>query len=165
MPRSGPPSRNFGLGDLLAVALVVLAVVFFVQKTVKPFVPVLLLVAAIGFGVGAFALKGDPTSAGSGEGITVTIERPKDGDVVKAGDAFRLDVALTGASIVTGPSNDPNKGHFHVYVDGELVDMPSTMTPDVNLQKGTHTVTVEFTDANHAPFSPRILDEVELQAR
>ena len=150
---------------MLAVALVVLSIVFFVQKTTKAFVPVLLLVAAIGFGVGAFALKGNPTSAGSGKGITVAIEDPKEGDVVKAGEDLKLDVNLTGASIVTGPSADPNEGHFHIYVDGELIGMPTTMTPEVNLQKGTHTVTVEFTDANHAPFSPRILDEVELQAR
>ncbi|MEA2499459.1 MAG: hypothetical protein QOH26_1864 [Actinomycetota bacterium] len=150
---------------MLAVALVVLAVVLFVQKTAKPFVPVLLLVGAIGFSAGAFAVGGSPTTAGSGKGITVVIKAPDDGDVVPAGKSFKVEVKLTGASIVTGVTNGPSEGHFHVYVDGDLVAMPATITPDVTLQKGRHTVTVEFTDSNHAPFSPRILDEVELIAK
>lgn len=43
---------------LLAGAMVVLAVIFFFQKTVKPMVPVVLLLMAFGVAAGAFALGG-----------------------------------------------------------------------------------------------------------
>ena len=66
---------------LLAIALVVLAVTLFVQKSAKPYVPVVLLVGAVGFGIGAFQLGG----SGSGSGIAVTITSPADGAEVEAG--------------------------------------------------------------------------------
>jgi hypothetical protein len=162
-------AHSFGTGGpdveflVLAFALVILAIVLFIQKTAKPAVPVILLVVAIGFGIGAFAIGGSPASVSSA-GISVAIESPEDGDTVVAGEPVKLDIKLTGGKIVTGASNDPKAGHFHLYVDGEVVGMPTTNTPDVRLEEGTHTVTIEFTDANHAPLSPRVLDEVDLTA-
>ncbi len=42
---------------LLSVALLLLAIVFFVQKSVKPQVPVFLLLASVALGVGAFVFS------------------------------------------------------------------------------------------------------------
>jgi hypothetical protein len=162
-------AHTFGAGGpdveflVLAFALVILAIVLFIQKTAKPAVPVVLLVVAVGFGIGAFAVGGSPASVSS-EGISVAIEAPEDGATVAAGEPVKLNIKLTGGTIVTGASEDPNAGHFHLYVDGEIIEMPTTNTPDVELDEGTHTVTIEFTDAQHAPLSPRVLDEVELTA-
>jgi hypothetical protein len=150
---------------ILAFALFALAIVFFFQKTAKRQVPFILLVLAVALTAGAFAVGGSAPKSVSGAGISVSITSPEDGAKVDAGKPVALAIDLQGGRLVTGSSSDPKSGHFHVYVDGTLVDMPATATPDVNLTPGKHVVTVEFTDAAHASFSPRILDEVKLTAR
>jgi hypothetical protein len=148
---------------VLAFAMLSLAIVFFFQKSVKRQVPVVLIIVAIALVAGAFTINTTPTV--SGAGIKVAIASPPDGTKVEAGKPVKLQIDLTGGKIVTGASSDPKAGHFHVYVDRQLVDMPTSATPDVTLSEGSHTVTVEFTNAQHASFSPRILDEIVLVAR
>ena len=148
---------------VLAFAMLSLAIVFFFQKSVKRQVPFILLIVAIALVAGAFTIN--TTTPVSGAGIKVAIASPPDGAKVEAGKPIKLQVDVTGGKIVSGPSSDPTAGHFHVFVDRQLVDMPTTTTPEVRLSEGSHTVTVEFTDAQHASFSPRILDEIALVAR
>lgn len=146
---------------VLAFALFALAIVMFFQKAAKRSVPFVLLIAAIGLTAGAFTISGSV----SGAGISVKIVSPKEGEAVPAGEAIELNVTLTGGKLVAGASSDPKAGHYHVYVDQRLVSMPTSATPDVKLKLGTHTIAVEFTTAQHAPFSPRIIDEVSVEAK
>ncbi len=50
---------------VVAGAMLVLGVVFFIQKNVKPIVPVILIVGAVAVGAGAFAFRSDG-AAGTG---------------------------------------------------------------------------------------------------
>ena len=147
---------------VLAVAMFVFAIVLFFQKTAKRSVPVILIIMSMGMFAGAFALSGSPVSSA---GIKVAIRSPRQGEVVPANEPFRLDIALSGARLVRNTTSDPKAGHFHVFVDEELVDMPSSKTPDVTLDAGEHTIAVEFTRADHTSFSPRIIEKVEVTAR
>ncbi|MEA2447222.1 MAG: hypothetical protein QOK47_859 [Actinomycetota bacterium] len=149
---------------VLAFALFALAIVMFFQKTAKRSVPFVLLVVAIALTAGAFTVGGS-TPTVSGAGISVKITSPAEGATVPADKTITLDVALTGGTLVSGASTDPKAGHFHVYVDRELVSMPTNATPTVKLEPGSHVVSVEFTTAAHASYSPRILDEVTVEAK
>jgi uncharacterized cupredoxin-like copper-binding protein len=151
---------------VLAFALLSLAIVLFFQKTAKRQVPFILLVASLAMGAGAFAVGGSAPDAGSGAGITVNITNPSDGAQVPAGKPISLEVDLNGGTIVAETSStDPSAGHYHVFVDRELVDMPTSDTPTVRLEPGEHEVAVEFTDTSHAQFSPRIIDTVTVVAK
>lgn len=111
---------------ILAGSLLILAVVFFLQKSVKPVVSFVVLVAAIALGAGAFALGRSPQSAGSSDAI-VTIVSPSDGDTVPSGKTVTLAVEVEGAKLATRA--DPSGGHLHVYVDGRLESMPVSADP------------------------------------
>ena len=148
----------------VAAAFVVLGIVFFIQKTAKPAVAVGILVAGVALGASAFALGG--SDAPSGERISVEITAPANGAEVPAGDKFALEVDLEGASLADDSDDeDSEAGHLHIFVDDEIVDMPTTLTPDVELEEGDHTITVEYTTADHQQLSPRVLDEIEVSAR
>jgi hypothetical protein len=157
---------------LLAVALVFLGVVtFFVQKTTKPFVPVLLLVGGLAVGAGAFAIGG-PSSAGTDgalatpEQLSVRITSPADGGTVPARQPLDLETEIVGGELTSDTaSDDPTMGHLHIFVDGSLIAMPATTTQKVRLEPGEHTLGVEFTTADHRSFEPRIVDEVSVTAR
>jgi hypothetical protein len=158
---------------LLAVALLFLGVTFFVQKTTKPAVPVVLLVGALGVGAGAFALGGSAGDhsdsagvVGAPEGISIRITAPTDSDTVPAGESVEVTVELTGADLTDATtSEDPTEGHLHIFVDGTVISMPSTTTNEVELDRGDHTITVEFTTADHRSFDPRIQDEINVTAQ
>jgi hypothetical protein len=159
---------------LLAAALLFLGVTFFVQKTTKPAVPVVLLVAALGVGAGAFAVGASSTDDHSGNdgvvaapnGVVVSITAPADGDTVSAGESVEVTVELTGADLTDATtSEDPTEGHLHIFVDGTIISMPSTTTNEVELEPGDHTIAVEFTTADHRSFDPRIQDEINVTAQ
>jgi hypothetical protein len=165
-------AHTFGTGGpdvellLVAVAVLALGIVFFFSKTTKPMVPVVLLLAAFALGAGAFTF-GSSQSAGSRSApdVTVAITDPGNGDTVAAGRPFRLDVEVRGGELTTATqSTDPTKGHLHVFVDGELIAMPTTPTPEIELESGRHEITVEFTGADHRSFSPKIIDRVSVTA-
>jgi hypothetical protein len=92
---------------------------------------------------------------------------PSSGDVVDPG-AVPLRISLEGAQLVEGASTDiePDEGHLHVLLDGELVDMTSGLRgrlPDV--EPGRHVLRVEFVAADHAPFDPRVVADVVFESR
>ena len=173
-------AHTFGTGGpdiemmLLAVALLFLGVTFFIQKSTKPAVPVLLLVGALGVGAGAFAVGASSTDdhsnsagvVGAPQGVAVSITSPADGDTVPAGETVELTVELTGAELIAETeSDDPTQGHLHIFIDGTLTSMPSTTTNEVELEPGDHTIAVEFTTANHRSFDPRIQDAIRVTAQ
>jgi hypothetical protein len=167
-------AHTFGTGGpdvellLLAVALLAMGVVFFFSKTTKPMVPVVLMLGAMALGAGAFAVGGSQGTSGTvpAPDVGVEIESPADGDEVPAGRPFELEVSIEGGELTGDPqATDPTKGHLHVFVDGELIAMPATPTPEVELEAGEHDIAVEFTGADHRSFSPKIIDEVAVVAK
>ena len=148
---------------IVAAAFVVLGSLFFVQKTAKPAVAVGLVVVGVAMGASAFALGGGGAGSGSGEGIALEIVSPEDGTTVPANEPLPVDVELDGATLAGG-SGGGDGGHIHIFVDEEIVDMPSTLTTDVEIEPGTHTIAVEYVDSDHKELSPRVLDEVEVTA-
>ena len=150
---------------VLAAAMLVLGITLFFQKDAKPLVPVILVVGAFALiGVSFFFDKhSKPTVAP--QGLSISIISPEDGSSVPAGSKFPIEVDIVGGSVTSEiTSDDPTEGHLHVFVDGALDSMPTSDTPTVELEEGSHSITVEFTKADHSSFEPRILDEVEVTA-
>ena len=172
-------AHTFGTGGpdiemlLLAVALLFLGVTFFIQKTTKPAVPVVLLIGAMALGAGAFAVGAstDDHTAADGaaaapEGLSVEIVSPGDGGTVPARETLDLEVAISGGELTDETeSEDPTRGHLHVFVDGTLTSMPSTTTQKIRLEPGEHALAVEFTTADHRSFEPPIEDSVTVTAQ
>jgi hypothetical protein len=135
---------------MVAAAMLILGIVFFVQKTVKPAVPVILVVGALAMVAGAFAAGGaSGDSAGSVEGASVQIVTPEDGTSVPSGEPVELEIDL---------QNAPEGGHFDVRVDDGLESMGPTPAP-VTFEAGEHTLSVEYVNARHQSFSPPLRDE------
>ena len=97
----------------------------------------------------------------------LSIVEPKQNQVI-AGPTADLKVKLTGAEIVQQTSTDlqPDQGHLHVFLDGELVSMTSTeQTILSDLAPGEHLVKVEFVANDHAPFDPRVIAAVSFEVK
>jgi hypothetical protein len=163
-------AHTFGSGGpdvellLVTVAILALSIVFFFSKTTKPMVPVVLMLVAFATGAGAFALGG-PSGTAPAPDVTVEIVEPAEGATVPAGRPVMLDVQIDGGELTTDTqSDDPTRGHLHILIDGELIAMPATSTPEIELEPGEHDVAVEFTGADHRSFSPKIIDEVTIVA-
>ena len=106
---------------ILAGAFIVLGIVFYFQKSVKPSATVVLVIIGVALVAGAFAFGG-----GSGEApdVTIDIVSPADGTTVDASNPIRFDVNIEGGSLTTATqSSDETEGHLHVFVDGRGVEM------------------------------------------
>jgi len=156
--------------SLVAAALLILGVTFFVQKRTKRFVPVLLVVGALAAAGGAIAIGGPSDADSDGtmaapEGLSVRIASPGDGETVPARETLDLEVELVGGELTSATtSEDPTMGHLHIFVDGTLTAMPATTTQKFRLEPGEHTLGVEFTTADHRSFEPSIVHEVTVTA-
>jgi hypothetical protein len=149
---------------IVAAAMLVLGVIFFMQKAVKPVVSVILVVGAFAMGVGAFAAGGSsdtgPTGSdcvaenSSNDQTSLIIAAPRNGDSVAADEPFALEIELEGG---TGDAAD---GHFDVSVDGQLETMTSQPDPDVTFSAGDHALRVEYVTSRHEPFDPPVYDIV-----
>lgn len=144
---------------IVAAAMLVLGIVFFVQKSVKPVVSVVLVVGAFAMGVGAFAAGGNSSDSAAGGGCgslgsngdtSVTVVTPSDGDVVPAGEPVALDIALEGAT------GDAEGGHFDVSVDDQLETMSAQSDPEVTFAAGEHELRVEYVTSQHQSFDPPV---------
>lgn len=155
---------------MLAGGLLVLGIVFFFQKTTKPQVPVILVVTSLALTVGAFAFSGDDAENESiSTDVTISIVSPEEGAVVPADEDLMIEVEIVNGALVSGStSTDPNEGHIHIYVDGQVVAMPTTesdtIVPGTNLPPGEHEVIVEFTQANHTSFAPPVQTAITITA-
>jgi hypothetical protein len=148
---------------LLAGALLYLGVYLFVRKAAKPIVSVALVVAALAFGIGAFSIGG---SSAASTNVRIEITSPDSGATVEANTPVEVRTRVRGGRLVSSTdAQGTDVGHLHVYVDDNLVAMPTAETYPVELRPGRHTVTVEFTRADHGSFSPQVTDEIELTAR
>lgn len=154
---SGGPNTEI---VLLGVGALVLAAVFFFQKSAPRRTSVVLAVAGVAAIAGAFTL-----TAGSGSDhhdVSIAIVSPADGATLEAG-AVPVEIELAGAELASESSTD-DAGHLHVYVDGEVVDMPSALEVEVELGPGEHDLEVEFVDADHRALDPPVTDAVSITA-
>jgi hypothetical protein len=139
---------------IIAVAMLVLGVVFFVQKSVKPAVPVILVIGAFAMTAGAFAAGGSDDnvegSAGSSDAISISITSPEDGATVPAGEPVIVEIEVRGA---------PEGGHFDVRIDGDIATMTPESTPEVTFPSGEHELTVEYVNSRHQSFDPPVRTE------
>ena len=89
----------------------------------------------------------------------LTIVRPVNGERID-GDTALLEVDLKGGTVVEQTSTElqPDEGHLHVMLDGQLVSMTSGTSQELgDLPPGEHLLQVEFVANDHAPFDPRVL--------
>lgn len=150
---------------ILAGAMLVLGVVFFFQKSVKPILSLVLVLGAFAVSGGAFVFKSDGSAEATAIRATISIVEPAEGARVPANEPVPVEIDLQGGTLTAeSRSEDDTEGHLHVYVDGELVSMPATDAPEVELEPGSHEITVEFTQADHRSYEPRILDSIEVTA-
>lgn len=157
---TGPHVEYLVLGG----AMILLGVLFFFQKSAKP--PVSIILVLIGFALvgGAFILQDDGGAATSAE-ATVTIASPEDGATVPADEPVTIEVSIEGGSLTAeASSDDPNEGHLHVFVDGDLVSMPTEDVLEVELEPGERTIEVEFTRADHTSHDPPVVTRVDVRA-
>ena len=144
---------------IVAAAMLVLGIVFFMQKAVKPVVSVVLVLGAFAMGAGAFAVGGDSSNASTGPceeasgtngDTSVTVVAPADGDTVPADEPVALDIELEGAT------GDAEGGHFDVSVDGQLETMTAQTDPDITFSDGDHELRVEYVTSRHESFDPPV---------
>lgn len=146
---------------LLGGGMIVLAAVLFFQKTASRQASLVLAVLGVAAVTGAFALAEEPDAAAHHD-VTIAIAGPADGATVPAG-AVPVEIELTGAELA-GESSSEDAGHLHVYLDGEVVDMPSALDVEVDVPPGEHELEVEFVDADHAALDPPVADSVTITA-
>lgn len=144
---SGPAAELL----LMAGALLLLGVIFFFQRSVKPAVSVGLVLGGFALAGGAFALGGQSVPSDA----AVRIVSPADGARLPAGQPVPIEVQVHGV----------DGYHLHVYVDGTLDSMPQPGQASVELEAGSHTITVELSDQQHRSYSPPLRDSVEVAAR
>ncbi len=127
--------------------------------------------ASTGLGVAALVLavvlppiiRPNPPATRPSSRATVAIEEPGPDQVLHGDPApVPVRVRLTGGKIVPFTSTRllPDTGHVHVFLDGELVAMTTSLRRTIDVLPGHHTLTAEFVAVDHAPFDPRLRTSV-----
>lgn len=146
---------------LLGVGMLVLAAIFFFQKTASRQATLVLAVLGVVAVTGAFTLASDSGGADHHD-ASVAIVSPAAGATVDAG-TVPVEIELTGAELAA-VSDSEDAGHVHVYVDGGDVVMASGLTVDVELEPGEHEIEVEYVDSSHQALDPPVVDSVTVTA-
>ena len=95
----------------------------------------------------------------------LAIESPRNGQAL-AGPTVPLKVSLDRATITAATSTDlrPDEGHLHVILDDRLVSMTSGLRENIpEVKPGPHLLRVEFVANDHAPFDPRVIEQVAFE--
>lgn len=145
-----------GTGAMMLVGVAVLP--FLGRLPRRTFLVTGVFLVAMSFVVPAVAQR---PSAGD---VTLRITAPADGDVVGAGEKVRIEAVVRGAPLAPDASSTDG-GHLHVFVDGLLQEMVYRTGTEVALAEGEHEIIVEYTDARHLSFDPRVMDTVTVEAR
>ena len=117
---------------------------------------------AVGAGVVVLALGFIIPPGVGGSDAAVSIVTPDNGEQVWA-DRVRIKVAVQNGTIATSPQ-DTEGGHLHLYVDGQLQQMPYADQVDITMTPGTHRLRVEYVDNRHIPFDPPVDATVTVEA-
>jgi hypothetical protein len=129
---------------------------------------VLLPALVAGCGGGTSKATPEPSStAASRPSSTAKLKilLPKAGDA-QDGPTVTLRVGLTEAKIVdfTSSNLQPNEGHLHVLLDGRLISMTLGLEQEIpDVAAGSHVIRIEFVASDHAPFAPRVVQEVTFE--
>jgi hypothetical protein len=97
----------------------------------------------------------------------LAIVSPRNGEAL-AGPTVPLRVSLERATITAVTSTDlrPDEGHLHVILDDRLVSMTSGLRENIpDVRPGPHLLRVEFVAGDHAPFDPRVIQQVAFEVR
>jgi hypothetical protein len=116
-----------------------------------------------GIALFALGLVLDAGSAPTSSRAVVRFVEPKDGAEVTA-DAPVPVVVEVRNGVLALSADDPRGGHLHLFVDGEVRRMPYADRTEVRLPPGEHELTVEYVDARHTSFSPRVSATVRVTA-
>jgi hypothetical protein len=155
------PSGGVDLEFLLvAVAVIVLGLRLRASKDVRPAAGYIAI--AIGVALLGAALV-VPRIGPPRPNVSITIVSPEQGDTVPAGEPLTIDTTVTGAQIASS-AKDTKSGHLHVYVDGQLQQMPYSTSTQIKLKPGDHAITVEYVDASHVAYQPPIDATVNVTA-
>jgi hypothetical protein len=124
-------------------------------------------VAAVGCLAAAFILppiiSPQPSAVRPSTSARISIVSPRPGQTFR-GDPAEVPVTLhlEGGKIVPFTSTKllPDTGHIHVYLDGALIQMTTSLHGRVGVVAGRHTLRAEFVAVDHAPFNPGVVDSV-----
>ncbi len=97
----------------------------------------------------------------------IRIVSPMPGETVSTKGAT-VKISLTGAHIVKSGSTNlkPDEGHVHLSVDGRVITLTGTLEVSTGpLKAGPHLIEIEFAASDHGPFSPRVIQQVTVEAQ
>jgi hypothetical protein len=100
----------------------------------------------------------------------ISILSPRPGEAFStSGQVAEVPVRLrlVGGRIVpfTSTTLRPNTGHIHLYLDGAVIQMTTTLSRDVGMVPGHHRLRAEYVAVDHAPFNPPVQASVSFVVR
>jgi hypothetical protein len=124
------------------------------------------MLAGCGSGAGSTSTGSTPGASPTGtpavanrpsSPAVIEIVNPKDDSTV-TGSSVDVVVSIQNAHIVQATTShiQPDEGHVHLYIDGNLQYMAYTLSQSFPLKPGTYTMYAEFVAADHFPFNPRV---------
>jgi hypothetical protein len=116
-----------------------------------------------GIALFALGLILDAGPAPTSSRAAVRFVEPTDGAEVPA-DAPVPVVVEVRNGVLALSADDANGGHLHLFVDGQVRRMPYANRTEITLTPGGHELTVEYVDARHASFSPRVSATIRVTA-
>jgi hypothetical protein len=106
-----------------------------------------------------FLLGARPSLGRPSSSARLQVVSPSPGQVFH-GDPATIHVVLlhTGGRVVPSTSLRlvPDEGYIHLFLDGTLVSMTTTLTADVAAAPGTHEMAAEFVAVDHVSFDPQV---------
>jgi hypothetical protein len=99
-----------------------------------------------------------PTTARLSSPATVSIVSPAPGAVI-TGTTVHVVLAITGATITQQVTTNvrPDQGHVHLYLDGSIESLNSSLAEDIPVHPGNYELHAEFVASDHLPFEPRVI--------
>jgi len=150
-------SQGQAIALLAGSAFVLLGVVL---MGLRPrWIPIAVLVAGLlSSSVGVLAL---PLVQGPCRGRPATTARlevlaPPEGATFSGRVPVRVHVAGGRLAPSAALANQPNEGHLHVAVDGQVTSMVGTENQDLAVPLGDHRITMEFVANDHIAFCPSV---------
>jgi hypothetical protein len=108
-----------------------------------------------------------PTLAPVRPSATARLEilSPRPGELFRGDPAsVTVQLRLVGGKVVsTSTKVEPNVGHVHIYLDGELVSMAPGPLDRLDVKPGPHELRAEFVAGDHGPFNPPVQTSVSFR--
>ncbi len=120
-----------------------------------------------GSGGGSGSGSTTPPQARPSSTAKLALISPTQGEVFTT-STIPVKVSLQDARIVPTTSTNlkPNEGHLHLYLDNQIVSMnyqADAVLHDV--KPGQHLLRIEFVATDHAPFDPRVIQQVTFEVK